>query len=42
MINLKDYNIKDGVATPKEKKSEKKPIVKAKVITKDDYNEKEA
>lgn len=37
MINLKDYDIRNGVAYPKKQKVEaKKPEVKAKVITKDD------
>lgn len=43
MINLKDYNIVNGVAYPKgDKKIEtKKPEVKSKVISKDDLQGKE-
>lgn len=37
MIDLKDYDIVDGVAYPKKKK-EAKPVVKSKVISAEDYD----
>lgn len=39
MIDLKDYDIVDGVAYPKKKK-EAKPAVKSKVIGAEDYDKK--
>lgn len=40
MIDLKDYDIINGVAYPKKKKGEK-PVVKAKVIDANDYKDTE-